>query len=88
MDGHSLLELFEHPDTSLNRPLVWHFPYYHPEGIAFARAKPDIGINDFQVSQTRPQSAIRVGNYKLISFAEDRAPSCTIFIMTARSSRI
>lgn len=52
------------------RDLVWHFPYYHPES-GYAKAKPSIGVNDFVVSKTKPQSAIRRGNYKLIWFAED-----------------
>jgi uncharacterized sulfatase len=30
-----------------------------------------IGLNDFKVSQTRPVSALRVGNYKLLHFHED-----------------
>ncbi|WP_417733270.1 sulfatase/phosphatase domain-containing protein [Rosistilla oblonga] len=30
-----------------------------------------IGVDDFTTSKTRPQSALRKGNYKLIHFAED-----------------
>jgi arylsulfatase A-like enzyme len=71
MDGVNLLPVWGGA-TSVERqqPMVWHFPYYHPEG-KFADAKPDIGINDFRTSQTRPQSAIRVGNYTLVHFYED-----------------
>lgn len=61
------------PDSNTSnatRDLVWHFPYYHPE-TGYAKAKPTIGVNDFVVSKTMPQSAIRRGNYKLIWFAED-----------------
>lgn len=54
----------------LNRSLVWHFPYYHPERD-FGKALDVIGVNDFAVSKTRPQSAIRRGNLKLLHFAED-----------------
>lgn len=53
-----------------DRNLIWHFPYYHPE-TGYSKAKPTIGINDFAVSKTNPQSAIRRGEYKLIWFAED-----------------
>ncbi|UUO05608.1 sulfatase [Blastopirellula sp. J2-11] len=53
------------------RNLLWHFPYYHPE-TGYASALPAIGIDDFAVSQTRPQSALRRGKYKLLWFAEDK----------------
>lgn len=56
-------------EVARTQPMVWHFPYYHPEG-KFEEAKPTIGINDFKTSQTRPQSAIRVGDYTLIHFYE------------------
>ncbi|QDU75609.1 Arylsulfatase [Bremerella volcania] len=52
------------------RDLIWHFPYYHPE-TGYRKAKPTIGVDDFAVSKTKPQSAIRRGDYKLIWFAED-----------------
>ncbi|WP_236696353.1 sulfatase [Rhodopirellula islandica] len=52
------------------RSLIWHFPYYHPEK-GFAKAPDNIGIDDFATSRTRPQSAIRRGQYKLLQFAED-----------------
>ena len=53
-----------------DRPLIWHFPYYHPE-TGFAQALPKIGNTDFAVSKTRPHSAIRWGRWKLLWFAED-----------------
>ena len=53
------------------RPLYWHFPYYHPE-TNFSKALDHIGVDDFAVSQTRPQSALRKGDYKIIQFAEDK----------------
>jgi uncharacterized sulfatase len=52
------------------RPLVWHFPYYHPE-TGFNKVRTKIGVDDFEVSQTRPHSAIRVGDWKLLNFHED-----------------
>ncbi|MDA0350304.1 MAG: sulfatase [Verrucomicrobia bacterium] len=71
LDGQSLLPLFENSKQRLDRPLYWHFPYYHPEGKKFGESKPSIGINDFVTSQTRPHSAIRKGSFKLIYFDED-----------------
>lgn len=49
---------------------MWHFPYYHPE-TGFAKARPQIGVDDFAVSRTYPQSAIRRGEWKLVHFYED-----------------
>ncbi len=71
-DGVSLLPVFKAPGASLKRtrPLLWHFPYYHPEK-AFAKAPAKIGVADFVMSQTRPHSAIRVDDWKLIRFDED-----------------
>ena len=72
LDGQSLVPLLEGKRQNGDRPLYWHFPYYHPEGKKFGEAKPSIGINDFTISQTRPQSAIRKGDYKLIYFDEEK----------------
>ena len=74
LDGCSLVPLFEESGTPLNRQLIWHFPYYHPEGGKFSRALPTIGVNDFAVSQTRPHSAIRMNNYKANLIC--RGPTC------------
>ncbi len=52
------------------RAFTWHFPYYHPE-TGFAATRLTIGVDDFAVSQTFPQSAIRVGEWKLVHFYED-----------------
>ncbi len=52
-------------------PLIWHFPYYHPE-TKFAELAPNIGVGDFATSQTRPHSALRKGDRKLILFHEDQ----------------
>ncbi len=49
---------------------MWSFPYYHPE-TRFAKAPDAIAIDDFAVSKTRPQSALRRGKYKLLQFDED-----------------
>lgn len=71
LDGTSLVPLLNEDDPALDsRPLIWHFPYYHPEK-GFQDSLPDIGINDFAVSQTRPVSAIRRGSQKLLHFHED-----------------
>ena len=72
LDGVSLIPFFDPSSESRERPLYWHFPYYHPEGGKFGRALERIGIDDFAVSQTRPQSAIRLGDYKIIFFEEDQ----------------
>lgn len=72
LDGVSLLPLLENPSASVQpgRALLWHFPYYHPEK-GFERAPATIGVNDFATSQTRPHSALRIGDLKLIHFYED-----------------
>ena len=70
-DGRSLVPLLEgHATDWPVRRLVWHFPYYHPEK-GFDKAPAAIGINDGCTTQTRPQSAIRHGDYKLLHFYED-----------------
>lgn len=72
LDGVSLLPLFQNKKRLSKRPLYWHFPYYHPEGKKFGDAIDSIGVDDFSVSQTRPHSAIRQGDYKLVYFEEDQ----------------
>ena len=69
-DGVDITPLFDRPTYRFDRPLIWHFPYYHPER-KYAEAVEGIGINDFAISKTRPQSAIRRGNHKLLYFYED-----------------
>lgn len=73
LDGRSIVPILK--DDAINkfkdRSLYWHFPYYHPEGIAFEEARTDIGIEDGYVSRTTPQSAIRKGNLKLIYFYDE-----------------
>jgi uncharacterized sulfatase len=73
LDGRNVLPLWRGgapSPTERDRPLVWHFPYYHPE-TGYAKARPTIGVDDFAVSQTRPHSAIRAGEWKLVHFYED-----------------
>lgn len=70
-DGQSLVALLRGATPREGpRPLVWHFPYYHPES-KFAERPAQTGVNDFATSQTRPHSAIRLGRHKLIHFYED-----------------
>lgn len=70
-DGLSITPLLRDPQQPMpERSLTWHFPFYHPEKN-FAKFPSKIGINDFATSQTRPHSAIRVGNHKLLHFDED-----------------
>lgn len=73
LDGRNVLTLWRGAAPSSvesERDFVWHFPYYHPE-TGYAKAKAVIGTDDFAVSQTRPQSALRSGRWKLIRFQED-----------------
>lgn len=70
IDGVSIARTFEKPQTTFDRSLIWHFPYYHPERT-YSKAIEKIGVNDFAVSKTKPQSALRRGNIKIIHFAED-----------------
>ena len=51
-------------------PLVWHFPYYHPEK-RFKKSPAAIGVGDYYTSQTRPHSAMLTGEWKLLHFYED-----------------
>lgn len=69
-EEHDIREPTGYNNIPPSRPLIWHFPYYHPEST-FSTASETIGVGDFAVSKTRPQSAIRKANYKLIQFAED-----------------
>lgn len=71
LDGRSLIPLMKKPTETIDRALSWHFPYYHPAGKDFGKSIPDIGVNDFKISQTRPVSGIRRGRYKLLHFYEE-----------------
>lgn len=74
-DGQSLLPVFEDPELDdtgdwREKPMIWHFPYYHPEK-GYHKAPAEIGIDDGFTSQTHPHSAIRAGAWKLLHFFED-----------------
>lgn len=70
VDGISIAPSFADANwRPKDRALIWHFPYYHPEK-GYAKAPDEIGVDDFVVSRTRPQSAIRVGSHKLLKFYE------------------
>lgn len=70
IDGVSLSQLMRGESPRQPRRLLRHFLYYRPE-IGYAKAKPTIGINDFCVSKTRPQSAMRDDDSKVLWFAEE-----------------
>ena len=73
LDGRNLWPVWRGEPAAtelLTRPLLWHFPYYHPE-TGFAAARATIGVSDFAVSQTRPHAALRLGDWKLLHSFED-----------------
>ena len=71
-DGFSIVPLLKGLESQKinERSLVWHFPYYHPEGAKYEPAGNEIGYEDGFISKTKPQSAIRKGNLKYIYFYE------------------
>lgn len=69
VDGLSVQKVWTGDTSTLERSLMWHFPYYHPER-GYKDAQDFIGVDDFRVSKTRPQSALRRGKHKLLWFAE------------------
>jgi len=73
IDGLSFANTLLDPvNSGGERPIYWHFPYYHPErGFEEAADGIGIGIDDGVTSKTRPQSALRQGPWKLIHFWED-----------------
>ena len=72
LDGTSFAPTLQNSDHEAEpREIIWHFPYYHPEGDKFAKAPAEIGIDDGYTTRTQPQSAIRKGNWKLIRLYED-----------------
>lgn len=74
-DGFSIVPLLKGLKSKeiTDRSMVWHFPYYHPEGKKYEPAGDEIGYEDGFVSKTKPQSAIRKGNLKYIYFYEKKA---------------
>lgn len=71
IDGTSLVDLLRGSKELPERSLYWHFPYYHPER-GYSQSLDRIGVDDFAVSKTRPQSAMRRAGQKLIYFYEDQ----------------
>lgn len=70
-DGASVVPLLRHPKVGRpGRTMVWHFPYYHPE-TRYRERIDEIGVDDGETSKTKPHSAIRVGDWKLLHFYED-----------------
>lgn len=67
VDGFDVFTLLENPEFAEQRELIFHFPYYHPER-GYAKAIDEIGVGDFSVSKTHPQSALIRGPHKLITF--------------------
>ncbi|MAS95829.1 MAG: arylsulfatase [Verrucomicrobiales bacterium] len=71
VDGQSLLPILQESSTSTEgRTFIWHFPYYHPEK-GYSEAPLTIGSDDGVTSKTKPHSAIRKGDWKLLHFYED-----------------
>jgi len=70
-DGASIVPLLRNPKAGqTDRAMVWHFPYYHPE-TRYGERIDEIGVDDGETSKTKPHSAIRVGDWKLLHFYED-----------------
>lgn len=61
-DGHSLLPLFLNKKQTLDRPLFWHFPIYLQGGNEETQDR---------LFRTRPGSALRFGDWKLIEYFEN-----------------
>jgi len=68
-DGVSLLSHLREGSELPDRSMVWHFPYYHPEK-KYSERIDEIGVDDSETSKTKPHSAIREGNWKLLWFQE------------------
>ena len=72
LDGTSLVGLLSGERyKSKDKTMIWHFPYYHPQGESYHECLDEIGVDDKQISKTKPHSAIRRGRYKLLYFYED-----------------
>lgn len=63
LDGVSLMPLLEENNPLAERPLFWHFPVYLENGNTETRDA---------VFRTRPGSVIRIGDWKLHEYFEDR----------------
>lgn len=62
LDGRSILPILTKNETMDERPLFWHFPIYLQDG--------NIECQDLKF-RTRPGSAIRLGDWKLIQYFEN-----------------
>jgi arylsulfatase A-like enzyme len=62
LDGQSLIKLMTGKGTIEMRPLFWHFPVYLEGGN---------GETQDTVFRTRPGSAVRIGDWKLIQYFEN-----------------
>jgi arylsulfatase A-like enzyme len=65
LDGQSILPIIVENETLEERPLYWHFPIYLQ-----AYVKNDTTTQD-PLFRTRPGSAIRFGDWKLIQYFEN-----------------
>ena len=62
LDGQSIFSVFTGTDTLAERPLYWHFPVYLEGGNKETQDS---------IFRTRPGSAIRMGDWKLIQYFEN-----------------
>jgi arylsulfatase A-like enzyme len=62
LDGNSILPVLTKNETLAERPLFWHFPIYLQDGN---KETQDV------LFRTRPGSAIRLGDWKLIQYFEN-----------------
>lgn len=65
LDGTSVLPVLKQSGSLGDRPLFWHFPIYLE-----AYVKNDTSTQD-PLFRTRPGSAVRLGNWKLIQYFEN-----------------
>jgi len=65
LDGQSFLPVLTGTGNIQEKPLFWHFPFYLE-----AYLKNDTSTQD-PTFRTRPGSAIRLGDYKLIQYFEN-----------------
>ncbi len=72
IDGISILPALLNPKGNFqSQDFIWHFPYYHPERN-FEKSQDTIGIDDGVTTKTRPMSAMRIGDHKVIYFHENK----------------
>lgn len=67
LDGHSLLPVLLDSNSSMDRPLYWHFPVY------LQAYNPDYNENRDSLFRTRPGAVMRQGDWKLHYYFEDQA---------------